>query len=147
MEETLWRAWNNLFGRLDGPMSFRMIMQPVVATFLAIRAGWGDAREGRAIHFTTLAREPAQMRVALRNLWKIAGSVFLVAVVLDVIYQLVVLHWIYPLETLIVATMLALVPCIVVRAVGNRIVAMVRERRLSQNQELPCSDSRENRPH
>jgi hypothetical protein len=61
----------------------------------------------------------------LRNLWAIAGKVFLVAVVLDVIYQIVVFRWVYPVETLIVATVLALVPCMVVRGVGNRIVTLV----------------------
>src|SRR5205809_8147623 len=119
MEEALTQAWDNLFGRVDGPMSFRLIIQPVVATFLAIRAGWADAREGRPIFFWTLLREPAQTRIMLRNLWKIAGKVFLVAVVLDVVYQIIVLHWVYPLQTLIVATTLALIPCMVVRAVGN----------------------------
>jgi hypothetical protein len=64
----------------------------------------------------------------LRNLWKIAGKIFVVAVVLDVVYQLAVLHWIYPVETLIVATMLALVPCMVVRASGNRIVTIAGRR-------------------
>jgi hypothetical protein len=130
MEEKLARAWNDLLGRLDGPMHLRLVIQPVVATFLAIRAGWADAREGRAIHFWTLTREPAKTEVVLRNLWKISGRIFFVAVVLDVIYQLAVLHWIYPGETLIVATMLAVIPCMVVRACGNRIVTMARRRRL-----------------
>jgi len=103
MEEALRQAWDNLFGRVDGPMSFRLIIQPVVATFLAIRAGWTDAREGRPIFFWTLARDPTQTRVMLRNLWRIAGKVFLVALVLDAIYQIIVLHWIYPVQALIVA--------------------------------------------
>jgi hypothetical protein len=93
---------------------------------LAIRAGWADAREGRAIFFWTLVRDQAQVRVMLRNLWKIVGKVFIVAVVLDVVYQLIALHWIHPLQTLIVATTLALIPCVVVRAVGNRIVTLAR---------------------
>jgi hypothetical protein len=130
MEEVLGRAWHDLVGRLDGPMHFRLLIQPVVATFLAIRAGWADAREGRAIHFWTLAREPEKTGVLLRNRWKFAGKVFIVAIVLDIVYQLAVLHRIYPVETLIVATMLALIPCMVVRAIGNRIVTMAHRRRL-----------------
>jgi hypothetical protein len=124
MGEALRQAWEEIFGRIEGPMSFRIIIQPVMAIFLAIRAGWVDAREGRPIFFWTLARDPAQTRVMLRNLWRIAGKVFLVALVLDAIYQIIVFHWIYPLQALIVATVLALVPCMVVRAVGNRIVSM-----------------------
>lgn len=134
LEETVLRAWEDLFGRLDGPMSFRLIIQPVVATILAIRAGWADAREGRPISFRSLVREPAQRSVMLKNLWRIAGKVFLVALALDAIYQVIVLHWFYPIEALIVATLLALVPCMVVRAIGNRIVAMARRRQSTDNE-------------
>jgi hypothetical protein len=135
------QAWEDLFGRIDGPMSFRLIMQPVVATFLAIRTGWADAREGRPIFFWTLARDPAQTRAMLRNLWRIAGKVFLVALVLDAIYQIIVLHWFYPLQALIVATLLALVPCMVVRGVGNRVVSMAHRRQSAEKQDISRADS------
>ena len=144
MEDALRQAWEDIFGRIDGPMSFRLIIQPVVATFLAIRAGWTDARGGRPIFFWTLVRDPSQTRVMLRNLWRIAGKVFLVALVLDAIYQIIVLHWIYPVQALIVAALLALVPCMVVRAVGNRIVTMGRRSRLRDNKEVSCVDSSDN---
>src|SRR6516162_1982140 len=130
------RGWEELIARDSGPFHVRLIIQPLVATFLAIRAGWADAREGRPIFFWTLAREPAQTRLMLRNLWRIAGKVFLVALVLDALYQIIVLHWIYPIQALIVATLLALVPCMVVRAVGNRIVAMGRRRQSAENKEV-----------
>jgi hypothetical protein len=143
MEESLRQAWEDLFGRVDGPMSFRLIIQPIVATFLAIRAGWTGAREGRPIFFWTLARDPAQTRVMLRNLWRIAGKVFLVALVLDSLYQIIVLHWIYPVQALIVATLLALVPCMVVRAVGNRIVTMKRRRQSTEKKAVSPVDSRD----
>ena len=56
----------------------------------------------------------------MRQLWKDVGKLFLVAVVLDVVYQIIVLHWVYPVQTLIVATMLAIVPYLVVRGLANR---------------------------
>ncbi|MFL5240860.1 MAG: hypothetical protein ACJ8FY_02015 [Gemmataceae bacterium] len=143
MEEALRQAWDNLFDRVDGPMSFRLIVQPVIATFLAIRAGWKDAREGRSMSFWTLARNPSQTRAMLRNMWIIAGKVFLVALVLDAVYQIIVLHWIYPVQALIVATLLALVPCIVVRAVGNRIAAIAYRRQPTAKIEVPRLDSKD----
>jgi len=136
MEEAFRQAWEKLFGRLTGPMSFRLIIQPVMAAFLAIRAGWAEAREGRGIHFWTLARDPAQTRVMLKNLWRIAGKVFIIALVLDSIYQIIVFHWIYPIQLLIVATLLALVPCMIVRAVGNRIVSMAHRRQPTESKEV-----------
>ena len=140
LEEALRRGWEDLFGRVDGPMSFRLIIQPAMATFLAIRAGWTDAREGRPIFFWTLLRDPTLTLVFLRNLWRIAGKVFLVAVGLDVLYQIIVLQWIYPIQTLIVATLLALVPCMVVRAVGNRIATVVFQRHSTKIKEASRSD-------
>ena len=142
MEEMFSRGWEELIARDSGPFHVRLVMQPLVATFLAIRAGWEDAREGRPIFFWTLAREPTRTRVMLSNLWRIAGKVFLVALVLDALYQIIVLHWVYPVQALIVATLLALVPCMVVRAVGNRIVTMTRRRQPGEKKEVPWPDAR-----
>jgi hypothetical protein len=49
MNEMLQRVWDNLIGRTSGPMNFRLIIQPAVAIFIAIRAGLNDAREGRPV--------------------------------------------------------------------------------------------------
>jgi hypothetical protein len=141
MEEMFTRAWDDLLARDSGPLHLRLILQPLVATILAVRAGWADARAGRPIFFWTLLREPAKARTMLRNLWTFVGKVFIVAVVLDVVYQLIVLQWVYPAETLIVATVLALVPCMVVRAMGNRIVTLLRLRRLRHKKRVSLDDS------
>ncbi len=79
----------------------------------------------------------------LKNMWRIAGKVFLVAVVLDLIYQITVLHGIHPFQTLIVAILLALVPCVIVRGIGNRIVSMAHAKRSSANSEASRTDSNE----
>jgi hypothetical protein len=142
MEETITRAWNDLLARDSGPLHFRLFLQPLMATILGIRAGWANAWAGRPIFFWTLVREPAQARTMLRNLWRFVGKVFLIAVALDVAYQLIVLQWIYPVETLIVATLLALVPCMVVRAVGNRVVTVIRQRRLRHMKRASPDDLR-----
>jgi hypothetical protein len=136
MLEMLTRGIENLVGRNSGPLHFRLFVQPLMATILAIRAGWADAWEGRPIFFWTLVQEPRRTAAMLRNLWRIAGKVFLVAVLLDVIYQIVMFRWVYPVETLIVATVLALVPCLVVRGVGNRIVTLMRVMQLRDEKRL-----------
>ena len=141
MEEMFTRGWNDLLARDSGPLHFRLFLQPLVATILAIRAGWTEAWAGWPIFFWTLVREPAQARTVLRNMWAFVGKVFFVAVALDVVYQVIVLQWIYPVQTLIVATMLALVPCILVRAIGNRIVTVIRQRRLRHMKQVSLDDS------
>jgi hypothetical protein len=122
------RGWDDLIARDSGPMHVRLILQPLVATALAIRAGWRAARERRPAFFRTLLRDPAKRRVLLRQAWKDVGKLFLVAAVLDVVYQIIVLRWVYPVQTLIVATMLAFVPYLVVRGPTNRIVSQLRLR-------------------
>ena len=60
MRDLLIRGWMNLFDRVGGPMTFRIILQPAMATLLAILAGLRDAREGRPPYFWTLLTEPLQ---------------------------------------------------------------------------------------
>jgi hypothetical protein len=53
-----------------------------------------------------------------------ARTPFLVAIVLDCIYQLVTVQFIYPLELLFTATLLALIPYILLRGPFNRIARL-----------------------
>lgn len=121
LEEMFSRGWGELVARDSGPLHVRLILQPLVATVLAIRSGLRDAREGRPVFFWTLALQPVQRRSLLRHLWRDVGKLFLVACVLDVVYQLLVLRWVYPVQTAIVATVLAILPYLVVRGLANRL--------------------------
>ena len=46
MEDLLTRIFENLIDRVSGPMKFRLILQPLMATIFAIRSGLKDAKEG-----------------------------------------------------------------------------------------------------
>ena len=124
MRDLLIRGWMNLFDRVGGPMTFRIILQPAMATLLAVLAGLRDAREGRPPYLWTVLTDPLQRADLLREGWKAIGRVFLLAVIMDVIYQLIVQRWIYPLESLIVAILLAVVPYLLVRGPVNRIARL-----------------------
>ncbi len=121
MEDTFARLFNDVFGRLDGPLHLRFFLQPSVAIILAIRDGLRDARQSRPPYFWSLFTESGLRRDLLRDGWKAISKVFIVAVVLDVIYQLIVLRWFYPFETLLVAVLLALIPYLLVRGPVNRV--------------------------
>jgi hypothetical protein len=56
--------------------------------------------------------------------WRGARTPFLVAIVLDCIYQLVTVQFIYPLELLFTATLLALIPYFLLRGPFNRIARL-----------------------
>lgn len=128
MDDLLARLWENLGGRVGGPMTFRLVLQPLVATVLAVRAGWKDAQTGRSPYFWTILSSPEDRHDLLREGWKAVAKVFTLAVVIDLIYQVVVFGWIYPLEALIVAVLLAFVPYLLVRGPVNRIARGILRR-------------------
>jgi hypothetical protein len=115
------RGFENLVARSDGPMSFRLILQPAVAILLALRAGMRDAREGRPPFLWAVLSDQSCRRELMRQGWKDVGNVFLVALVLDSIYQVMVHSGIYALELLLTATILALVPYVIVRGLVTRL--------------------------
>ena len=122
MDELLARIWEDLAGRVTGPMSFRLVLQPAVAALLAVRAGLQDARSGRPVYGWSILTDSAHRRDLLREGWTAIVKVFVMAVLIDVVYQLVVLRWIYPFETVLVAFLLACVPYALLRGPVNRLV-------------------------
>jgi hypothetical protein len=115
------RFWENLTGRLDGPMKFRLLLQPTMAAIFAIKAGLQDAQESRPPYFWTIFTDPSQRQELLKQGWKAVSKVFIFAVIIDVVYQYIVFRWFYPGEALIVAFVLACVPYLLLRGPVNRI--------------------------
>jgi hypothetical protein len=121
MEDFLMRMWEEIVGRGSGPMKIRLILQPLAAAILAIRAGVKDAREGCPLYFWSIFTDQVHRRAILRDGWKDVGRVFVIAVIIDCIYQVIVFRWFYPSQALIVAVILALLPYLVFRGLLNRI--------------------------
>ena len=121
MEDIFNWVWRNLIGRIDGPMKFRLILQPCVAIFFATRAGLQDAREKRLPYFWAIFTEPAQRGKLIREGWHAVMKIFILAVLMDLIYQYLILGWLYPVAALFVAFILAFVPYLMVRGTVNRI--------------------------
>jgi hypothetical protein len=121
VEEQLARMWRNLAGSLDGPLSCRFVLQPLVVILIAIRAGLRDARRGKPLYFWAIVGDPAGRKARIREGWKDLGRVAIVVLVVDYIYQVIVFRWVYPEEGLLIAVVVALVPYLVVRGLVNRI--------------------------
>lgn len=115
------RLWANLIGRVGGPLTFRLIVQPMVAAFFAIRAGFRDAREGRVPYGWIILTDRINRREFLRDGWKDVTTVFVAAMVIDCVYQIMEFRWLYFEEALIVAAVLALLPYLLLRGPANRI--------------------------
>jgi hypothetical protein len=115
-------------------MKFRLILQPAMAAFFAVRSGLADARAGKPPYFWALLCHHGQREAMLKDGWKSISRVFILALVLDVVYQVIVLRFVYPGEAVIVAFVLAIVPYLIVRGLTTRIARKKRadsERRAS----------------
>jgi hypothetical protein len=123
MDEVWMRIVENLSDRVTGPMKFRLLLQPVMASIFAIMAGLADAKAGKPPYFWALVTHPQHRRDMLKDGWKSVGKVFMLAIVLDCVYQVIVQRFVYPGEALIVAFILAIVPYLLLRGLVTRIAA------------------------
>lgn len=127
MEEMWLRFIRNLLGRFDGPMHFRIIVQPTMAAIFGIYGGIKDGRAGKPAYLWGMLLSSKSRKELMREAWKRVGRIFIFAVVLDVAYQLYEQHSLYPGETLVVAFVLAVVPYFIVRGPANRIGTLFRK--------------------
>jgi hypothetical protein len=118
------RIVDNFLGRFDGPLHFRMIVQPLMATIFAILDGIKDAKNNKPAYLWTVVFNQESRRDFLKDGWKHMGKIFILAVILDVVYQLKVFHKIYPGEILITAFVLAIVPYVLLRGPVNRLMRL-----------------------
>jgi hypothetical protein len=87
-----------------------------------------DAKESRTPYGWTVVAVPAERAHLLREGWKDVGKVFIIASILDGIYQLIVFHRVSLVGAGMVAAVPALIPYFVLRGAANR-VAGARLRR------------------
>ena len=120
--DSMWmRVGTQLVARVTGPMKFRLVLQPCMAAFFAIRAGLADAKAGKPPYFWGLLSDHGQRVDMLKDGWKSVGRVFILALVLDAVYQLIELHFIYLGEMIIVAFVLAILPYLILRGIVTRL--------------------------
>lgn len=120
MDHMWTRIADNLVARVSGPMKFRLVLQPTMAVIFAIRSGLKDARTGKSPYLWGLISDPAQRDDMLKDGWKSVGKVFILAIVLDVVYQIIEHRFVYPGEAIIVAFVLAIVPYLILRGLITR---------------------------
>ena len=120
------RVGSQLLGRVTGPMKFRLVLQPAMSCFFAIRSGLADAKTGKPPYFWALLSNATHREHLIKSGWKDVWRIFLLALALDVVYQIIVLRFVYVGEAVIVAVVLAVVPYVILRGLVTR--AARRER-------------------
>jgi hypothetical protein len=121
INEILSRAVEQLLGRASGPFHLRLVIQPIIASILAVRAGLRDARQGKPAFLWTALTSKEQRQILLRSGWKDLGKILVVALVLDTLYQVIVLRAFHVVQMLIVVVVIAVLPYVLLRGPVTRL--------------------------
>lgn len=125
MSAEVWdRIFRSIAERPGGPMTFRFILQPVMAAVLAGIDGVRDARSGAPPYFWSLLTGSAARGDRLYDGVIATARVILLGLVMDVAYQLIEFKTFYPGEAAIVAVLLAFVPYLVLRGPFQRLARL-----------------------
>ena len=115
------RIWQNLLDRPFGPMTFRFILQPIMAAIAALYDGVADARTGRSPYLWTILTDRTKRGGRLREGLISTARVILLGLVMDLIYQVMEFRTFFPAEAVIVALLLGFVPYLLLRGPCERV--------------------------
>ena len=121
--------------RLTGPGRFRFILQPLMAIILGIRSGLADARVGNPPYLYGVFFHSDRRSELLRSGLETVINLLLMGILMDAVFQWVILGASYPGAALVVGPVLIMGPYALARALSNRFTS-------SRIQGKP-SDSRE----
>jgi hypothetical protein len=107
--------------RLTGPGRFRFILQPLIATILGIRNGRADARAGRLPYLKGLLTDRAHRGELAREGFGTIANLLLMGILLDSVFQWLILGQSYPGAALVVGPVLITTPYAIARAMANRV--------------------------
>lgn len=114
------RFWADIADRLHGPMTFRFFLQPTMAFIAALPDGIRDAR-GHQAFFWTRPDDPTVKHGRLRQSLISLARVTLLGISMDIIYQIRVFDRFYPVEALMMAILLAVIPYFIFRPIVERV--------------------------
>jgi hypothetical protein len=113
--------WKHLLDRPSGPMTFRFVLQPFMASVAALGDGVKDARTGRNPYLWTLLSDPRKRSSRLHEGLLSTARVILLGLCMDLIYQFIVFDTFHPAEAVIIAGLLAFVPYLLLRGPTTRV--------------------------
>lgn len=110
--------------RLTGPGRFRLILQPMIAIILGVRSGLGDAREGRPPFLYGVLFHTELRPELLRSGFRTVINLLLMGILMDAVFQWIILGVSHAGAALVVGPVLILVPYAIARALSNRVARL-----------------------
>jgi hypothetical protein len=123
------RIWQNLLDRPSGPMAFRIVLQPIMASIAALIDGIKDARTGRNPYLWTILSNPLKRSSRLHEGLISTARIILLGLGMDLIYQYLVFDTFHPAEAVIIAGVLCFLPYLLLRGPITRIARRWLDRR------------------
>ena len=123
------RLWRNIVARPGGPMTFRFVLQPMMAAIAAMRDGATDARRDRGSYLSMILLD-GEARGA--RLWEgliSTGKILILGLVMDIAYQLFFLDSFHPAEAAATAILLVFLPYALLRGLAARAARFCAARR------------------
>ncbi len=112
--------------RLMGPGRFRFILQPSVAIILGILNGLADARAGRPPYLYGVIFHRDLRGELMRTGFETVVNLLLMGILLDAIFQWVILGVSHPGAALVVGPVLIVLPYSLSRALSNRLARQAK---------------------
>jgi hypothetical protein len=116
--------FEDLLRRLTGPGRFRFVVQPTIATLLGIRSGRADARAGRPPYLYGVLFHRGLRAELLRSGFGTVVNLLLMGILLDAVFQWVILGVSHPGAALVVGPVLIVAPYSLTRALSNRLARL-----------------------
>jgi hypothetical protein len=107
--------------RFTGPGRLRFILQPTVAIVLGIRGGLADAKAGHPPYLFGLIFGAGRRRELLRSGVATLRNLLAVAIIMDIVFQLVLYRSVHPGAAVVVGPLFICIHYAVSRALTTRV--------------------------
>jgi hypothetical protein len=112
--------------RLAGPGRFRFVLQPLTAMILGFANGLADARGGLPPYLYGVLFHRDRRMDLVKSALSAVANLLLMGILLDVIFQRIILGIAYPGAALVVGPVLIVFPYATVRALSNRVSRKIK---------------------
>jgi hypothetical protein len=113
--------FGDMLARLHGPGRLRFILQPTVAILLGLRDGKKDARAGAVPFLWGVIFHKELRPQLLKHMLVAVRNIVAIAILLDLISQYMIFHFVRPGAALVLGPVLIGLPYCCARALSNRI--------------------------
>ena len=113
--------------RLTGPGRFRFVLQPLVALVLGTRSGLADALAGRPPFLSGVLFQRGLRGELVRDSFETVVNLLLMGILMDAVFQWVILGISHPGAALVVGPVLIILPYVLARAFSNRLARLRKD--------------------